>query len=44
VLYYPNHVSADGYAALDRRGFVESRRFRGWVDWDNGDVLVYRKP
>ena len=43
VLYYPNHVSADGYAVLDQRGFVEKQRFHGWVDWNNGDVLVYRQ-
>jgi 4-amino-4-deoxy-L-arabinose transferase-like glycosyltransferase len=43
VLYYPNHVSADGYAILDHRGFVEQQRFHGWVDWDNGDVVVYRQ-
>ena len=28
---------------LEQAGFVENRRFPGWVDWDNGDVLVYRK-
>jgi hypothetical protein len=41
VLYYPDHVSGDNYELLKRRGFVEVRRFPGWVDWDNGDVLVY---
>jgi len=43
VLYYPNHVSADGYALLDQLGFVEQQRFHGWVDWGNGDVIVYQK-
>jgi hypothetical protein len=43
VLYYPNHVSADRYELLQERGFTERRRFHGWVDWDNGDVLVYRQ-
>jgi hypothetical protein len=43
VLYYPNHVSADAYALLAQRGFIEQQRFHGWVDWDNGDVVVYQK-
>jgi mannosyltransferase len=43
VLYYPNHVSAEGFALLDQRGFVEQQRFHGWVDWGNGDVVVYQK-
>jgi hypothetical protein len=43
VLYYPNHVSAENYALLERSGFVENRRFPGWVDWDNGDVVVYER-
>jgi hypothetical protein len=43
VLYYPNHVSADRYELLAQRGFAQKRRFHGWVDWNNGDVLVYQK-
>jgi hypothetical protein len=43
VLYYPRHVSTGNYALLARHGFAEDRRFRGWVDWNNGDVVVYRR-
>jgi hypothetical protein len=43
VLYYPNYVSAEGFTLLDQRGFVEQQRFHGWVDWDNGDVIVFRQ-
>jgi hypothetical protein len=43
VVYYPNHVSADRWSLLDQSGFVEAPRFHGWVDWDDGDVIVYRK-
>jgi mannosyltransferase len=43
VLYYPNHVSAERYALLSDRGYTLAARFRGWVDWTNGDVLVYRR-
>ena len=42
IVYYPNHVSADRYRLLEQAGFVLDRRFRGWVDWGSGDVLVYR--
>jgi hypothetical protein len=42
VLYYPNNISADNYALLEEGGFTPDRRFRGWVDWDNGDVVVYK--
>ena len=43
LLYYPQHVSAASYALLDQRGFAEEHRLDGWVDWNNGDVLVYRQ-
>ena len=43
VLYYPNHVTAQRYALLSDRGYALAARFRGWVDWTNGDVLVYRR-
>ena len=43
VLYYPNHVSAERYALISDRGYALAARFRGWVDWTNGDVLVYRR-
>jgi hypothetical protein len=43
VLYYPNNVSADTYALLEENGFAVVARPAGWVDWNNGDVLVYWK-
>jgi hypothetical protein len=43
VLYYPRSVSPQAYALLEDHGFVVDRRFPGWVDWNNGDVIVYRR-
>jgi hypothetical protein len=43
VLYYPRHVTADRSALLEERGYVPAERFRGWADWDNGDVVVWKK-
>ncbi len=43
VLYYPNHVSPQRYALLRESGFHRAKRFRGWVDWTNGDVEVWKK-
>ncbi len=43
ILYYPAHVAADRYGLLAERGYRLQERFRGWVDWGNGDVLVYEK-
>ena len=42
VLYYPNNVSAANYTLLESRGYEIVDRFRGWADWSNGDVVVYR--
>ncbi len=42
ILYYPQSVGVKAYAALAANGFTEHARFRGWVDWTNGDVIVYR--
>ncbi len=42
VLYYPRHVSRDRYELLEAHGLALERTFPGWVDWSNGDVLVYR--
>jgi hypothetical protein len=44
VVYYPGQVARDRSALLESRGYRLDRRFPGWVDWDNGDVLVYRGP
>jgi hypothetical protein len=43
ILYYPNSVAPETYALIERTGFVPAARFEGWVDWDNGDVLVFRR-
>jgi 4-amino-4-deoxy-L-arabinose transferase-like glycosyltransferase len=44
ILYYPRSVRQETYELLRDGGFIESHPFRGWVDWDNGDVIVYRGP
>lgn len=43
VLYYPRRVADEQYELLRGRGFTLRRRFDGWVDWTNGDVLVYER-
>jgi len=43
ILYYPRSVEDDQYELLERNGFELRRRFHGWVDWSNGDVLVYER-
>lgn len=43
ILMYPNHVSAENKTLLNKQGFTETQFFRGWVDWGNGDILIYRK-
>ncbi len=43
VLYYPDNVSDANYTLLKSRGYVPLQRFRGWADWSNGDVVVYKR-
>ncbi len=43
ILMYPNHVSAENKSLLNAQGFTKAQHFRGWVDWGNGDILIYRK-
>ena len=43
VLYYPDNVSAANYTLLESRGYKTVERFRGWADWGNGDVVVYKR-
>ncbi len=43
VICYPQHVAAEKYELLAKRGFAAAERFPGWVDWGNGDVLVYAR-
>jgi hypothetical protein len=40
VLYYPDNVTAANYTLLESRGYETVERFRGWADWNNGDVVV----
>jgi len=43
IILYPRSVPADRFAILEAAGFVEHRRLRGWVDWSNGDVAIWRR-
>jgi len=43
IVMYPRSVPEDRYELLADRGYRLVRRFDGWVDWGNGDVLVYRR-
>ena len=43
VLYYPDNVSAANYTLLESRDYETVERFRGWADWSNGDVVVYKR-
>jgi hypothetical protein len=43
VLYYPESVADETLTLLEVLGFEQIAQFDGWVDWSNGDVLVYRR-
>lgn len=43
ILYYPESVPRERYEQLERAGYVLETRHHGWVDWTNGDVMVYRR-
>src|SRR5204863_9893813 len=43
IVEYPNSVSRQTFEMLAANGYVEVRRFKGWVDWTNGDLIVYRR-
>jgi hypothetical protein len=43
IVLYPRSVGAARLALLEQRGYRLERSFAGWVDWSNGDVLVYRR-
>ena len=42
IAIYPRSVTDAGNRSLDE-SWTLVRTFPGWVDWDNGDVLVYRR-
>lgn len=43
IILYPNSVDESRWTLLQAKGFVEARRFPGWVDWTNGDVVVMQR-
>lgn len=43
VVLYERSVPPARLAQLAERGFTPVRRLRGWVDWGNGDVVIYRR-
>lgn len=42
VVLYPRSLTTDGAAEI-ARGWNLVKTFPGWVDWNNGDVLIYRR-
>ena len=42
ILLYPRAL-ADRRTALKEAGFTEVRRFDGWIDDGDGDVIVLRR-
>lgn len=43
IMLYPEHVAPQHKALLANWGFTERARFDGWVDWGQGDVVVYAR-
>jgi len=43
IIEYPRNVSPEVLNLLAARGYAQVAHFRGWVDWTNGDVLVYHR-
>jgi len=42
IVLYPRTIDKNASRSLDLH-WAERRRLQGWVDWDNGDVIVYRR-
>lgn len=42
VVLYPERISAETFAALDR-DFDRTHRLDGWADWGHGDVEIWRR-
>jgi hypothetical protein len=42
IVLYPRSIDAKASAAL-QNSWSEHRRLQGWVDWTNGDVIIYRR-
>jgi 4-amino-4-deoxy-L-arabinose transferase-like glycosyltransferase len=43
VVEYPRSVSPETYDLIKHAGFSEVAHFHGWADWNNGDIVVYRR-
>lgn len=43
IVLYERSVPPERFAELADRGFSPYRRLPGWVDWGNGDVVIYRR-
>lgn len=43
IVMYPNSVTRDRYDLLEHRGYAPVARFDGWIDWTNGDLVVWRR-
>lgn len=43
IVTYPNSVAPDRYDLLRARGFEPRVRLPGWIDWTNGDVVIWGK-
>lgn len=43
ILYYPKHLTKSNSELIQSNGYKMVKQFSGWVDWDNGDVLIYKK-
>jgi hypothetical protein len=43
IVLYERSVPPERFAELAERGFSPYRRLPGWVDWGNGDVVIYRR-
>jgi len=42
IVLYPSSIDAKASTAL-KNSWSEHRRLHGWVDWTNGDVIIYRR-
>jgi hypothetical protein len=43
IIEYPLKVNPATYELLEERDYSEVARFRGWVDWRHGEVLVLER-
>jgi hypothetical protein len=43
VALYPDSISPAAHAALRRDKYTGIARFRGWVDWGHGDIVIFER-